>query len=112
MSGAGDRDECVRIFRKDCEDTDDYGVPIETEVTVIPIYHAKVVSRSVKEKVSSDADTWRERHVLLGLWDRNITEHMFAEWEGRIYDVENVFHKRSRDETHITISNASDRNAG
>jgi len=107
--GPGDRDECVRIFRKDCDDTDDFGDPIETEVTVIPIYHVKVVSRSVKEKLSSDQDTFRERHVLLGLWDRSIEEYMFAEWEGRVYTIENVNHLRSRDETHITVSNAKDR---
>ena len=106
---AGARDECVRIFCRDLNGTDEFGDPIETERTLVPTYHAKVVSRSVKERVSSDSDTFRERHVLIGLWDRSILEDMFVEWEDRIYTIENVVHLRSRDETHITMSNARDR---
>jgi len=111
MMDAGDRDECVRIF----QNTDEGGVDSDgdtigaVDVTVIAIYHVKLVAKTVKEKLSSQGETPQERYMMLGLYDRSITNEMFVEWEGEKYSIEHVAHHRTMDETHCLITTAKGR---
>lgn len=111
MIDAGDRDECVRIFKNgDAGKTDEWGESVgPQDQTVIELYHVKMIGRNVKEKVSGDAETTRRQYVMIGLYDKSITDEMFVEWDGETFSIENVDPKRSKDETHCLITTAKGR---
>ena len=111
MMDAGNRDECVRVFKNgDTGRANDFGDSIGPEdVTVIPEYHVRMIAKTVREKLSAAGETYRERYLMIGLYDTVIDAEMFVEWEGTKFSIENVDHRRSMDETHCLITTAKGR---
>ena len=111
MMDAGNRDECVRVFKNgDLGAADDWGDSVgPPDITIIGEYHVKMIAKTVREKLSAAGETYRERYVMIGLYDKCINEEMFVEWDNKKYSIENVSHHRSKDETHCLITTAKGR---